>query len=91
MCRQKIFLSKKAQIVYTGFIVQDVEKAAKEIDYNFSGVDAAKVDKDLYGLRYKAFVESLVKVAQELSKQNDDLLKRIEKLEILLTQKNNSA
>jgi trimeric autotransporter adhesin len=78
---------QKGQIIYTGFIAQDVEKAAKEIDYNFSGVDAAKSVKDLYGLRYEAFVVSLVKVAQELSKQNDELLKRIEKLENLLTHK----
>lgn len=50
-------------------------------------MDAAKSDKDLYGLRYDAFVVSLVQVAQELSKQNEELLKRIEKLEILLTHK----
>jgi hypothetical protein len=38
----------KEQVVYTGFIAQEVEKAAKELNYNFSGVDAAKNDKDLY-------------------------------------------
>ena len=59
------------QIVYTGFIAQDVEKAAKELHYDFSGVDAAKNDKDLYGLRYSEFVVPLVKAVQELSKAND--------------------
>jgi len=63
----------KQQIVYTGFVAQDVEKAAKELNYDFSGVDAAKSDKDLYGLRYAEFVVPLVKAVQELSKDNDDL------------------
>jgi hypothetical protein len=79
---------QKEQIVYSGFIAQDVEKAAKELGYEFSGVDAAKNDKDLYGLRYAEFVVPLVKAVQELSKQHDDLLKRIEKLEFLLHAKN---
>jgi hypothetical protein len=62
----------KEQIVYTGFIAQDVEKAAKSLNYDFSGVDAAKNDKDLYGLRYAEFVVPLVKAVQELSKMNDE-------------------
>jgi hypothetical protein len=65
----------KEQIVYTGFVAQDVEKAAKELNYDFSGLDAAKNDKDLYGLRYAEFVVPLVKAVQELSKQNDDMKK----------------
>ena len=62
----------KEQIVYTGFVAQDVEKAAKSLNYDFSGVDAAKNDKDLYGLRYAEFVVPLVKAVQELSKMNDE-------------------
>jgi hypothetical protein len=78
----------KQQIVYTGFVAQDVEKAAKEVNYDFSGVDAAKNDKDLYGLRYSEFVVPLVKAVQELAKQNDELKSRIEKLEAALSEKN---
>lgn len=63
----------KQQIVYTGFVAQDVEKVAKELNYDFSGVDAAKNDRDLYGLRYAEFVVPLVKAVQELSKENDEL------------------
>ena len=55
----------KEQIIYTGFIAQDVEKAAKSLNYDFSGVDAAKNDEDLYGLRYAEFVVPLVKAVQE--------------------------
>ncbi len=79
--------SQKQQIIYSGFVAQDVEKAAKEINYDFSGVDAAKNNKDLYSLRYAEFVVPLVKAVQELSIQNDELLKRIEKLEFLLSLK----
>ena len=50
-----------------------MEKAAKSLNYDFSGVDAAKNDKDLYGLRYAEFVVPLVKGVQELSKENDSL------------------
>ena len=82
---------RKEQIVYTGFVAQDVEKAAKELDYDFSGVDAAKNDKDLYGLRYAEFVVPLVKAVQELAAKNNELEninkqleKRIDRLESLL-------
>ncbi len=64
---------KKEKVLYTGFIAQQVEKAAQELGYDFSGVDAAKNSKDLYGLRYAEFVVPLVKAVQELSGQNDAL------------------
>ncbi|HYV90544.1 MAG TPA: tail fiber domain-containing protein, partial [Chitinophagales bacterium] len=51
----------------TGFIAQEVEQAAKKVNFNFSGVDAPKNDKDYYGLRYAEFVVPLVKAVQELS------------------------
>ena len=57
---------------FTGFSAQQVEKAARQIGYNFSGVDAPKNDRDLYALRYSDFVVPLVKAVQELSKMNDD-------------------
>ena len=60
------------QVIYTGFVAQDVEKVAKSLHYDFSGVDAAKNTKDLYGLRYAEFVVPLVKAVQELSKMNDE-------------------
>ncbi|HKR04273.1 MAG TPA: tail fiber domain-containing protein [Bacteroidia bacterium] len=64
---------EKSRIRYTGFIAQEVEKAAKETGFDFSGVDAPKNDRDVYGLRYAEFVVPLVKAVQELSKENDDL------------------
>ena len=81
-------ISEKEKIIYSGFIAQEVEQAAKQAGYDFSGVDAPKNDKDLYGLRYAEFVVPLVKAVQEqqqlieeLQNQNAELLKRIEELE----------
>ena len=76
---------EKEKFVYTGFVAQDVEKAAKEIGYDFSGVDIPKNDDDVYGLRYAEFVVPLVKAVQELSKENDELKSRLDELEALLT------
>jgi hypothetical protein len=39
-----------------------------EINYDFSGVDAAKNEKDLYGLRYAEFVVPLVKAIETYRK-----------------------
>ncbi len=72
--------SAKENIVYTGFIAQDVEKAAKGLNYNFSGVDASKNSKNLYGLRYAEFVVPLVKAVQELSAANTDKQQQVDSL-----------
>ncbi|HEY2725591.1 MAG TPA: tail fiber domain-containing protein, partial [Parafilimonas sp.] len=61
----------KEQIVYTGFVAQDVEKAAQSLHYDFSGVDKPDNANTLYGLRYSDFVVPLVKAVQQLSKMND--------------------
>ena len=95
----------KQKIIYTGFIAQDVEKVANSLNYDFSGVDAAKNDHDLYGLRYAEFVVPLVKAVQELSAKNDSLQKqndaqqkintelenRIVKLEAIMNNSNSSS
>jgi hypothetical protein len=70
----------KEQIVYSGFIAQDVEKAARESGYDLSGVDTAKNGQDLYGLRYEEFVVPLIKAVQELNKEKEDLKLRITQL-----------
>lgn len=70
----------KEQIVYTGLIAQEVELAAKELDYDFSGVDAPQNENDHYALRYAEFVAPLIKSVQELHEMNRDLLREIEVL-----------
>jgi hypothetical protein len=70
---------------HTGFVAQEVEKAATELNYDFGGVDKPKNSKDLYGLRYAEFVVPLVKAVQELNTENTELKERISKLEELVT------
>lgn len=82
-------VAAKEKIVYTGFIAQDVEAIAKKMNYDFSGVDKPQDESGLYGLRYAEFVVPLVKAVQELSKENDELKKRLEKIETLLAANSN--
>ena len=69
----KDMISSKEQKIYTGFIAQEVEKAANDIGYDFSGVKKPTNDKSFYALSYADFVVPLVKSVQQLSKQNDSL------------------
>lgn len=72
----------------TGFVAQEVEQVAKELNFDFSGVDKPDNNKDLYGLRYSEFVVPVVKAIQELdaaTKQKDE---KIEELEKALVAKN---
>jgi hypothetical protein len=88
-------MAEKEKIVYTGFIAQEVEKAAQQLHYDFSGIYKPKGDKDVYGLSYSDFVVPLVKAVQEQQqlieeqkqkierqdKQLSELLQRVERLE----------
>jgi hypothetical protein len=78
--KDKTSANQKARMVQSGFIAQEVETAAKKIGFDFSGIDAPKNSKDLYGLRYSDFVVPLVKAVQELSVQNDSLRKENDQL-----------
>lgn len=71
----------KSEILQTGFIAQEVEKAANRIGYNFSGIDKPKSENDHYGLRYDEFVVPLVKGMQEQQKMILEQKKIILKLE----------
>ena len=85
----------RAKEIFSGFIAQEVEQAAKESGYEFSGVDKPGNENDFYSLRYSDFVVPLVKAVQELVNQHkeiqasnntlqnqiDELSKRIEKVE----------
>lgn len=51
----------------TGFIAQEVEKAAVASGYNFSGLIKPKNSQEHYGLSYESFVVPLVKAMQELN------------------------
>ncbi len=55
---------------WSGFIAQEVETAAENIGYDFSGVKKPQNEDDIYGLRYTEFVVPLTKAVQELDEQH---------------------
>jgi hypothetical protein len=67
-----------AQIRRTGFIAQEVEKAAMASGYDFSGIIKPKTEQDHYSLSYDAFVVPLVKAVQEQQKTIDDQRKKMD-------------
>ncbi|HNS17076.1 MAG TPA: tail fiber domain-containing protein [Bacteroidales bacterium] len=71
----------KEQIVYTGFVAQEVEQVAKGIGYDFRGVDAPQQTDGFYGLRYAEFVAPLVKAIQEQQAMIEELQRKVEELE----------
>ena len=73
-------LFEKEKITYTGFIAQDVAKAATELGFDFSGVDLPKSENDAFGLRYAEFVVPLVKAVQEQQQIIQQLQKQIDEL-----------
>ena len=76
--------SASTSIRRSGFIAQEVEKAANEIGYNFDAIHKPDNDDDNYSLAYGQFVVPLVKAIQELSKQNDELKKEMSELKALI-------
>jgi len=71
-------MMEKEKMIQTGFIAQEVEQAAKETGYDFSGIDKPKNEKDFYGLRYADFVVPLVKAIQEQQTIIEQLRKQVE-------------
>jgi hypothetical protein len=87
------------KIRMTGFLAQDVEEAALSTGYDFSGLQKPVNPDELYSLRYSDFVMPLVKAVQELNQnlrdeveflksQNAELSQRLEKLEAMMSAKN---
>jgi len=73
--------AEKEAMIFSGFLAQEVEQAAKEAGYDFSGIDKPKNENDLYSLRYADFVVPLVKAVQEQQKMIIDLKKLNAELE----------
>jgi trimeric autotransporter adhesin len=87
-------IAQKEKMLFSGFVAQEVEKAAKEIGYDFSGIDKPQNEKDFYGLRYAEFVVPLVKAMQEqqamieeLKKSNEELKRQLSELLKLASKK----
>jgi uncharacterized coiled-coil DUF342 family protein len=78
------FMSCAMRSANTGFVAQEVEQAANELNYAFSGVDAPKNENDFYGLRYAEFVVPLAKAVQELHAENTQMKRDLRELKELL-------
>jgi trimeric autotransporter adhesin len=86
--QQAAFMDKdygaSASIRQSGFIAQEVERAAREAGYNFNGIHTPENDKDYYSLAYSQFVVPLVKGMQEQQKMIANLEEKIARLEALV-------
>jgi hypothetical protein len=78
--------NEAAQIRRTGFIAQEVEKAADASGYKFSGIVTPKTAKEHYSLSYESFVVPLVKGMQEQQQLIDKQEQKIKILEALIMQ-----
>ena len=74
-------VTNKSNIRQSGFIAQEVEEAAKEMDFDFSGIDIPENENDHYGLRYAQFVVPLVKAVQEQQEMIEQLQQENNELE----------
>ncbi|WP_151087137.1 tail fiber domain-containing protein [Hymenobacter baengnokdamensis] len=65
-----------AAAVQTGFLAQEVERAAHGLGYRFDGVHVPTDARDHYSLAYSQFVMPLVQAVQELSAEVETLKTR---------------
>lgn len=75
--------NKATAIRRTGFVAQEVEKAAIASGYNFSGLIKPTTEQDYYSISYESFVVPLVKAIQELNRK----VASLEKENVLLKAK----
>lgn len=68
--------------LHTGFLAQDVEKAAKELGYSFDGIHTPANDRDHYSLAYSQFIMPLVKAVQEQQSMISQLQEIVKKQQL---------
>jgi hypothetical protein len=74
------------KVTMSGFIAQEVDKAAKDANYDFCGVERPSTPDGLYGIRYTDFIMPLVKSVQDLSIENESQKKTIEVLQLQIAE-----
>jgi hypothetical protein len=78
--------AEAAAIRRSGFIAQEVEKAADATGYNFSGLIKPKAAQEYYSLSYESFVVPLVKAVQEQQALIEKLQQQINELKLVQQQ-----
>jgi hypothetical protein len=79
--QMKAAMADKEKMVLTGFVAQEVEKAASDAGFEFSGVDKPRTENGLYALRYAEFVVPLVKAIQEQQTMIQELQNQVQTLQ----------
>jgi len=69
------------KIKMSGFLAQQVEQAAQECGYDFSGINKPERDTKLYSLSYSQFVVPLVKAVQEQQQIIENQNEKIDELQ----------
>jgi hypothetical protein len=70
--------SQSGVLKRSGFVAQDVEKAAIEAGFEFNGVHHPVNENDNYSIDYSLLTVPLVKAVQELNAKNQDLQKQVD-------------
>jgi len=83
---QQTAFDEASSIRRSGFIAQEVEKAAIASGYDFSGIIKPQSDQDHYSLSYESFVVPLVKAVQEQQRLIQELQKEVKELKQHLSQ-----
>ncbi len=72
---------KNREIVHTGLLAQDVEKAAQSMNFDFDGIDKPENPENRWGLRYALFTVPLIKAVQENQQVIEETQQSIESAE----------
>jgi len=72
------------KIAFSGLIAQQVDSAANQCSYNFSGVKKPPTSNGLYGLSYSDFVVPLIKAVQQLSATKDSMRSKLDSVQSTL-------
>ena len=83
---EKAHIEANKDKLHSGFIAQEVEKAAYSIGFDFNGIVRPQSEKDNYGLRYGTFVVPLVQATQEQERKIQMLTRIVEKQEAKIAQ-----
>lgn len=78
--------SASSSIRRSGFVAQEVEKAANDAGYNFDGVHTPNDANDNYSLAYSQFVVPLVKAVQEQQKMIEEQKQQLEEQKQLINE-----
>jgi len=76
----KIDYTESMNIIHTGFIAQEVEKAAQMCGFNFDAVNVPKDENGNYSVAYSQFVVPLVKAVQEQQQMIETLTSKLQNL-----------